>query len=182
MNRFVALLALACAVSPLSAHKVRVDFDHRDNFSRYKTYSWAPGPEPHGPGVVFPNQLMQQRIVEFVDQAMAARHLTRVPSGGDLQLNFAINICAEPIYTTFTDGFGPGYGWGWGWVDGGSAISTTTVQTIWTGTLVLDMTDARRKTLVFQGASRHTISSKPAHNTKKFAKAVNEIFEKYPPQ
>jgi hypothetical protein len=178
MNRILGLIALACAVSPLSAHKTRVDFDHRDNFSRYKTYSWAPSPEPHGPDVVFPNQLMQQRIVSFVDAALAARHLTRVPSGGDLQINFEINIHAQPVFTTFTDGFGPGWGWGWD----GSAISTTTTQVFWIGTLVVNLTDRQRHELVFQGVSSHTISSKPEHNTKRLAKAVNEIFEKYPPR
>jgi hypothetical protein len=44
------------------------------------------------------------------------------------------------------------------------------------------MVDANQKKLVFQGTSTQTISSRPERNSRKLAKAVNEIFEKYPPR
>jgi hypothetical protein len=86
-------------------------------------------------------------------------------------------VTEEPIYTTFSDGTGPGWGWGWG-----SAISTTTTEMIYQGTLVVDMWDSHHQQLLFQGTSTQLISSKPAKNTKRLAKAVREILEKYPPQ
>lgn len=179
MNRIMVLAALACAVSPLSAHKVRVDFDHRGNFSQYKTYSWVQPAVARPNGVIFPNQLMRERIVAFIEEALAARHLKRVPSGGDLLVTYDVDVIEQQQYITYTNGFGPGWGWGW---DGGTAISTTYPQTILSGRLVVNMTDARRKQLVYQGVSTHTISSRPERNTKKLAKSVEEIFEKYPPK
>jgi hypothetical protein len=181
MNRIMVLAALACVLSPLSAHKVRVDFDHRSNFSQYRTYSWVQPQVSKPQAVVFPNQLMRERVIAFIDAALAVRHLKRVESGGDLLVTYDFNVIETQQYTTITNGFG-GWGWGWdGWA-GGTAISTTTPQTILTGKLVVNMTDARHRQLVYQGVSSHTVSSRPERNTRKLAKAVNEIFEKYPPQ
>ena len=79
MNRRVMVLMLACAVVPGLAQKIRIDYDHKCDFSRYKTYSWAPLPE-----APYPNQLMQDRIVGMVEEALAAKRLTRVDTGGDI--------------------------------------------------------------------------------------------------
>jgi len=171
MNRIV-VFALACAISPVAAEKVHVDFDHACDFSHYKTYRWA-GP----PNASVLNQLMQERVIGFVEEAMAAKRLRRVETGGDLLVNFHMNVRQEEIYTTFGDSMG--YGWYAGW---GGGISTTTTQVIELGTLTVDVVDSHRNQLVFQGVSTAPISSKPAHNTKRLAKAVNEIFEKYPPR
>ena len=175
MNRRALVLMLACAVVPGLAQKIRIDYDHKCDFSHYKTYSWAPLPE-----TPYPNQLMQERIVGMVEEALAAKRLTRVDKGGDIIVEYQVDVTEQPQFTTFTDGFGPGWGGGWdGW---GSSISTTTTQTILMGTLVVNLTDSRKRQLIFQGTSTDTISSRPAKNTKRFKKGVEEMFEKYPPR
>jgi hypothetical protein len=181
MKRIWVLGAVLCAVSASFAHKIRVDFDHGVDFSRYKTYSWTHPAGTPSADALFPNQLMQERIASFVDQAVVCRGVKRVPSGGDLLVSYRISITAVPHYVTFYDGGPVGWGWGdgWGWPGG---FSTTTVQTIYEGTLIVDIVDARQKRLVFEGTSVHTISSSPERNTKKLDKAVHEVFEKYPPQ
>lgn len=173
MNRIPTLLALACSVLPVGAQKAHVDFNHGCRFSRYKTYRWVQSPDDQSPEALFPNQLMRERIAEFIEEALAAKGFRRVESGEDLVVSYQFNVTGEPMYTTFGDG------WGQGW---GSGISITTTETIYRGTLVVDMTDAHQKQLVFQGVSTQMISSRPTKNTKKLAKAVEEIFEKYPPQ
>jgi hypothetical protein len=120
---------------------------------------------------------MQLRVIGFVEEALAARRLRRVETGGDLLVNFQMDVHQEKVFTTFADT--TGFGWDSGW---GSTIATTTAQTITLGTLTVDVVDSHRNRLVFQGVSTSPISSKPAHNTKRLAKAVNEIFEKYPPR
>jgi hypothetical protein len=170
MKRLSVFFALVYAILPVAAQKARVDFDHACDFSHYQTYRWAAPPDAD----VF-NQLMQQRVVGFVEEALAAKRLRRVETGGDLLVNFQVNTREEKIFTTFSDGFG----WDWGW---GGGIATTTAQTITLGTLTVDVVDSHKNRLVFQGVSTAPISSKPAHNTKRMAKAVNEIFEKYPPR
>jgi hypothetical protein len=177
MNRIMVLGALICAASSGFAHKARVDFDHGVHFAHYKTYSWVDSTDQGSPEAMFPNQLIRDRITGFIEEALAARGFKRVDTGSDLLIGFKINVTEQPEFTTFYDGGGLDWGWGWG-----SGISTTTVQTFYEGTLVINMMDANQKKLVFQGTSTQNISSKPAKNTRSFAKAVNEIFEKYPPQ
>ena len=171
MKRLFVFFALVYAISTVAAQKAHVDFDHACDFSRYQTYRWAAPPDAD-----VLNQLMQQRVVGFVEEALAAKRLRRVETGGDLLVNFQMNTRQEQIFTTFSDGFG----WDLGW--GGSGIATTTAQTITLGTLTVDVVDSHKNRLVFEGVSTAPISSKPAHNTKRLAKAVNEIFEKYPPR
>jgi hypothetical protein len=116
-------------------------------------------------------------VTGFVEEALGARRLRRVETGGDLLVNFHMNVRQEEVFTTFGDTMG--FGWGWGW---GSGVATTTTQVIDLGTLTVDLVDSHRNKLVFEGVSTAPISAKPAHNTKRLAKAVNEIFEKYPPR
>jgi hypothetical protein len=180
MQKVIALLALACVVSPSVAKKVRVDFDHESNFSGYRTYRWMQSPDAklhpgQLPNAQFPNQLMRERIVGFIEEALAAKGLRRVDTAADLVVDYQMKVTEQQQLTTYTDGLG----WGWGW---GSAVSTTTTQTIRIGTLVVSMVDPRHEQLIFQGMSSDTISSKPTENTKKFAKAINKIFQKYPPK
>ena len=101
MNRIVAILALAFAISPVAAQKVRVDFDHSNDFSHYQTYRWA-GP-PTGDDL---NQLMQGRVVGFIEEALSARRLKRVQTGGDLVISANVSVYREDIFTTFTNSTG----------------------------------------------------------------------------
>ena len=171
MNQLVAF-AFACAIFPVAAERVHVDFDHTCDFSRYKTYRLA-GP----PNAYVLNQLMQERVIGFVEEALSAKRLRRVETGGDLLVNFHMNVRQEEVFTTFGDTMG--FGWYSGWAGG---VSTTTTQVIQLGTLIVDVVDPHKNRLIFEGASTAPISAKPAHNTKRLAKAVNEIFEKYPPR
>jgi hypothetical protein len=120
---------------------------------------------------------MQERVVGFVDEALSTRRLKRVESGGDLLLSCRMDVHQQEMFTTFNNGFG--FGWDAGW---GSSISTTTVQSWLTGTLTVNLVDARQKRLVFQGVSTATISSRPERNTRRYAKVVSKIFDKYPPR
>ena len=175
MNRILVLGVLLGAACPGLASRVRVDFDHKTHFSSYKTYRWADSASAPLPEGLFPNGLMRERIAGLIEEALAARGFKRVATGGDLLISYGIQVTEHPQFTTFYDGGGPGWGWG-------SGFSTTTVQTFYEGTLAVNMVDANQKRLVFEGTSTQTISSRPERNTRRLAKAVNEIFEKYPPQ
>jgi hypothetical protein len=188
MRRSSLLVALVSV--GLVFAKVRVDYEHGHNFSCYKTYRWVETQHSQPADADFPNQLMQKRIVGFVDLALSARHFVRVEGDADLLVSWEVNVTEQPQYTTFTNSFGPGWGWGggwgggWGWGPGWGgwdSVSVTNTIPIEVGSLAISMVDARHKQLVFQGVSTRTVSSKARRNTEKLQKGVNEIFEKFPP-
>ncbi len=170
----------------LLAQKVEVDYAHGEDFSKYKTYTWV-----KEPNVESPDQLVEQRIVSNVDETLAKKGLKRVESGGDVMVAYQSSISKQTQLTTMTSGmgggwgYGPGWGRGWGYgrgMMGGSSVSTTTVNTIPIGTLVIDLLDPKQQKLVFRGIATDTLSSKPEKNTQKIVKSVNKIFDKYPPK
>ncbi|MFL6308174.1 MAG: DUF4136 domain-containing protein, partial [Candidatus Sulfotelmatobacter sp.] len=50
------------------------------------------------------------------------------------------------------------------------------------GTLVVDISNAQTKQLLWRGTATDTLSDKPDKNSQKIAKAVAKMFKKYPPE
>ena len=71
-----------------------------------------------------------------------------------------------------------GYGWGYGW---GGGTSTTTVQKIPVGELVVDIGDPHTKKMLWQGTATDTVNDNPDKTAKKIDKAVEKMFKKFPP-
>jgi len=183
MNRsFLTFCAAACLLLPTAAvaQKVRTDYDHAADFSKYKTYKWVKVEK-----AAQVSQLADQRITSAIDAQLAKAGLTKSEDNPDLLVDYQVGLTNQTQLTTFSSGGGPGwgygprYGYGWGTSSG---ISTTTSSTIPVGTLVVDLNDPQQKQLVFRGIATDTLSDKPEKNTKKIDKAMAKIFEKYPPK
>ena len=111
-----------------------------------------------------------------------------VPSGGDLTVTAIETTKDKQEYNTFYDGLGGagfGYrgwrGWGGGW-GGGMGDASTTVADVPVGTLLIDLYDGKTHQLVWRGTSHQDLSNKPSKNTSKVDKAVDKMFDKYPPK
>ena len=97
-----------------------------------------------------------------------------------------VRTCSWPITPAFDknlriDGFSSGFGpFGLGPDRYGSA----TVQPVLVGALVVDITDARTRALVWRGMASGDIkpSDKPEQRDKKLAKATEKMFKNYPPK
>ncbi len=59
--------------------------------------------------------------------------------------------------------------------------ATTTTSEYIVGTLVVDIYDAKTKTLMFRGTATDELSDKPEKNQKKLAKASDKMFKDFPP-
>jgi len=182
MNRIILLGALI-VISSGSAHTVRVDFDHAVHFSSYKTYRWVVSAENQSQHALFPNQIMEQRIADLFQEALACHGLKRVTTGGDLLISSHMIVTEQQQFITLgNDQAGWYSGWGWGGGPWPGGYATTTVETFYEGTLVLDMVDANSGKMVFEGTSTQSVSSRPNKNIEKLAKAAVKIMAKYPPQ
>ena len=174
---FVAAALLLPSVAV--AQKVRTDYAHGADFSKYRTYKWVKISD--NPDL---NQLMDQRIKGAFEAELAKEGLTQSEDNPDLLIGYQAAVTNQTQLNTYSTDMGsPGWGygarWGYGW---GSSTSTTTSSTIRNGTLVLDMMDPHQKQLIFRGVATDTLSDKPEKNIKKIQKAATKIFEKYPPK
>jgi len=147
---------------------VNVDWDKSASFTGFKTYAW-------GKGTPAKNQLMDQRIVDGVDKQLAAKGLQKVAEDANPDLVVVYHAAVGHQEQINTMGTG---GWGWRW---GGGMSTTTVDKIPTGHLVVDIGDAKTKKLLWMGTATDTLSDKPEKNEKKIESALNNMFKKYPP-
>ncbi|HZC36654.1 MAG TPA: DUF4136 domain-containing protein, partial [Chthoniobacterales bacterium] len=125
------------------------------------------------------DSLWVDRIKAAVNSALAAKGWTQVESGGDICI-MAIEINRnQQTLNTYYNGFGGGWRWrGFG----GFGESTTTVDTYKVGTLVVDLFDAKTKTLVWRGVSSDTLSDKSDKNIKNLNKGVQKMFQHFPPE
>ncbi|HWO39103.1 MAG TPA: DUF4136 domain-containing protein, partial [Candidatus Acidoferrum sp.] len=85
----------------------------------------------------------------------------------------------QQTLNTFYDGFGGGWRWrGFG----GFGDATTTTETYQVGTLVVDLFDAKTKSLTWRGSSSDTLSNNADKNTKNLDKGVQKMFSHFPPE
>jgi Domain of unknown function (DUF4136) len=155
---------------PALAQKVETDYDHSINFNQYHTYSW---------GLVHATDpLFEQRIRDAVDHDLQAKGWQLAPAGGDVTLTAVAVKRHQAEYTTFYNGLGGGWRWhGWG-----GGMATTTVENIPVGTLVVDIYDTASHRLVWRGLAHDQLSGKADKDTKKLEKAVDKLFDKFPPR
>lgn len=156
------------------AQDVKVDFDKAANFAAIKTFDIKIG-------TTWNNPLSEKRVVDEIAQALTEKGWTRAEADkadSMVVLHGATDV-KKSLDTFYTGGYG-GYGWrGWGGGMGGS--STTTVQEYTVGTLVVDIFDAKSKSLMFRGTAQDELSNKPEKNAKKLAKASDKMFKDFPP-
>jgi hypothetical protein len=153
------------------AQQVKTDYDRNANFNQYKTYSWEK--------VQTQDPLWIDRIKEAVNTTLTAKGLTPVESGGDIAIVAVEATQNQRSLNTFYDGLGGGWRWrGFG----GFGEATTTVDSYKVGTLIVDLFDARSKTLIWRGSSSDTLSDKSEKNIKNLDKGVHKMFEHFPPE
>jgi Domain of unknown function (DUF4136) len=157
------------------AQKVNVDWDKATNFSGYKTYTWANGTPAQNP-------MMGDRIVKEIDGQLAAKGLQKVEASAnpDLVVIYHAGRDTETRMNTIDTGmYGAGWGrWGYG---GGMGSSTTYVDKILVGQLIVDIGDVKNKKYIWRGTANATLPDKPEKGEKLINKAVTKVFQKYPP-
>jgi hypothetical protein len=164
-------VTLFIASSAFAQH-VKTDYDRGADFSQYKSYSWEK--------VQARDQLWIPRIEDAVNAELAAKGWTQVPSGGQVAIVAMEVTQNQQTLNTFYDGFGGGWGWR-RFGGGGFGDATTTTETYKVGTLVVDLFDASSKTLLWRGSASDTLSDKSEKNIKNLDKAVEKMFDHFPP-
>jgi hypothetical protein len=170
LSLLAAIVFLFTAAS--FAQQVKTDYDRNADFNQYKTFSWE--------NVHTENPLWVDRIKSAVNSALGAKGWTLVDSGGSVSIMAMEMNQTHQTLNTYYDRFGGGWGWR-GWGGGGFGDATTTTFTYRVGTLVVDLFDSKSKTLIWRGSASDTLSDKSDKNINHLDKAVNKLFEHFPP-
>jgi hypothetical protein len=158
-----------------SSIRVTSDYDKTAPFSTYRTFSFT------GEAINLPiDDLNRNRIIKAVEKELELKGFSKSDKPDVL---VDIKLTAENIQTATaanTRGYGYGYRYGWG-----SGFSTTTINydSYKEGTLFIDIIDASKKQLVWQGRGVGTINDNLSSEKREAGinNAVKLIFEKYPP-
>ncbi len=164
----VAAVLLAAVAGACSTLKTSVDWDHKADFSKYKSWSWKSTGDIRDP-------IWSRRVEDVLEDTLAARGLKKLKDGGDLwgvvHARFSVN---EQVNT-----YSAGWGYGWGW--GGPMV--TTVTPIPVGSMIIDLVDVRTKELVWRGTASAELETGVSneHREENLRKVLAGLFANYPP-
>jgi len=168
-------LLIACA-----SGRVSQDYDSATDFSVYRTYDWYPGERPPSGNVHLDSPLLEQRVIDAVDRALAARGYVKFE---DESPNFHVNY----FFTVETrlQSSGMDYRVGtYGRHGGASVGSGDRLREVDEATLVIDILDAESGDLAWRGtrSRRVKLGATPEHTTQLIDDAVTAILTQFPPQ
>ncbi|WP_423819847.1 DUF4136 domain-containing protein [Salinimicrobium sp. TIG7-5_MAKvit] len=166
------LVLFVLVMTSCSTVKVATDYDREVNFSKYQTYAFFK------PGIdkAEISDLDKKRILRAIDQEMQEKGFTKSDNPDML---VSIFTKTKENVNIYNNAYGYGYGWGWHpwyWGSGYNTVSSTTE-----GTLYIDLIDAGKKELVWQGMGTAALSRKVEQKQERINEIVEEILEKYPP-
>lgn len=167
----VAILVLLISTAAF-AQKTNIDWDRGANFSQYHTYAWQKSPHPA-------KGFWDQRIIENVDKQLAAKGFTKVDANPEVWVVYSKSIHEQKELVGSGYAYPPGWGWGYAWGPTPQVYNTWVTKE---GTLVVEMSDAKAKTLLWRGSVTDTITDNSNKNIKNLDNAVAKLFKGYPPK
>lgn len=172
--KFLPLLFLFVLAS-CSSVRVASDFDKNADFNQYKTYAFYKS----GIDKVEISDLDKRRILQAIDTELASKGFTK-SENPDLLINIFTKSRQQVDINQFNAGWGYGWGWGWNpWMWGGN---NTSVSTSTEGTLYIDLVDAKKKELVWQGQGIGVLTQNMNKKDERIQEFVQKILAKYPPE
>jgi hypothetical protein len=166
---FVSAASLAVMSTVAMAQSITYDFDRSANFAAFKTYAWVRGTAVDDP-------INHKRVVDAVSAQLVAKGLTRTEVGEvpDLLVAYHASFDRDLRISGFSTGWGPYR------LRRGSAVART--EQILTGTLVVDVVDARTNNIVWRGTASKEVdaSADPATRERNIRRAAERLFKNYP--
>lgn len=157
-----------------SSVKVNYDYDKKADFSQYKTYAF------HKTGIdkVEISDLDKKRILHAIEAELGKKGMTK-SENPDILVNIFTKEREQVDVNQFSVGWG--YGWGYGWnpyLWGGRNYVTTSTE----GTLFIDLIDAKKKELIWQGEGTGDLTKDREKKDENINEFVTKILAQYPPE
>lgn len=166
------LIAVGFGVTSCSPFQVKSDYSATANFNDFKTYLFRSDD-------LKLNDIDKDRVLNEVAKQLQAKGL-QPSQNPDLIINVkASHKKVQDITTSANFGWGWGRPYGWG---GGFGLGNTWSNTYNSGTLVIDMINAKTQKLVWQGIGSGISVDSPKSKQKQIPEIVDDIMMNYPPQ
>lgn len=172
MKKTLFFIAIALMITSCASIRVSSDYDTKTDFSKYKTFAFYKKGIDKAPI----SSLDKRRILRAVEAELIAKGFTKSKNPDLLVSIFAksrqnVRVYNNPHYY----GWHPWY-YGSNW---GTQISKHTE-----GTLFVDLIDAHKKELVWQGIGKGALvtSGNVERKEQKIKQFVMEIMKEYPPK
>ena len=157
-----------------SSVRVASDYDKNVDFNQFKTYAFY----KNGIDKVEISDLDKKRILRSIDEVMASKGFTKSDTP-DLLVNIFTKAREQVNVNQFNSGWG--YGWGMGWnpyMWGGNTYVTRNTE----GTLYIDLIDAKKKEMIWQGEGVGYLTQNTDRKDEVIKNFVTKVLEQYPPQ
>jgi hypothetical protein len=168
------LLLLLVMVSSCKSVRVVSDYDKDTNFDSYKTFAFF----KTGIDKAEISDLDKRRILRSIEAEMLTKGFTKSENP---DLLVSIFTKSREQVNVYNNGFG-GFGYGWGWSPyywGNNRSVRTSTQ----GSLYIDLIDANKKELIWQGKGEGFLDTykKVERKEARINEFVTEIMTQYPP-
>lgn len=178
MKKGLLPVVIVWCMMSCSGIRVSSDFDREASFASYKTYAFTPEAEE-----LPVDDINRSRIISAVSRELEAEGFTKADPA-DVWIDLKLKLEKKQSATATTSSpygyYGAGYRYGWG---AGFSTTSINVENYVEGTLFVDMIDASKKQLVWQGRAVKTLDpdASPERREADINYAVKQIFMKYPP-
>jgi hypothetical protein len=165
-TRYALCAMLACMVSAVAlAQQVSVNYNKSQSFSQYHTYTWASDNANQ-----IQNSILAQQAKSDIDNAMQGKGFQLVPESQnpDIILTASGGMKQQTSYQA----------WGMRGIGGGMGGITPEQNVI--GTMIVDLYDAKSKSLVWRGIAQDTLSNNGNKNSQMVSKAIVKMFKQWP--
>lgn len=170
------LLAILLVATSCTSVRVATDYDRKANFNNYKTFAFF----KTGIDKAEISDLDKRRILRAIEAELLAKGYTKSDNPDLLVSLFTKSNQRVDVYNNYWGygawGWGGWYGPGWGWGWNQPNVSTSTE-----GTLYIDLIDAKKKELVWQGMGTGYLSRNMDKKEARIKEFVSEIMKQYPP-
>ena len=172
--KLLPIVLVAIALTSCSSVKVAADYDKAVDFNNYKTFAFFKS----GIDKAEISDLDKRRILRAIESELLAKGFTKSEKPDVLVSIFTKSNQRVDVYNNSWGAGAWGWGgprWGWGW-NSQPNISTSTQ-----GVLFVDLIDANKKELVWQGQGTGYLSKNVEKKEERIKEFVAKIMEKYPP-
>jgi hypothetical protein len=171
------IFVLLSVVISSFAQNVKYDSAPGTDFSKYKTYKWQRDSKAR-----YPEPVVDQILISSIDEQLAAKGLTKTTSdSADLYVVYQVVVMEDAALNSITHHIE--WQGGENVMAGFSGGTTTSVNMIRKGWMIIDLHDVSLKQNVWQATATKTLGKgkDPKKIKRNAQKAMEKIFRNYPP-